>query len=163
MIKKLEQYSDINLNNSNLKIALVVSKYHSELTQSMERSCKEFLVNSGVSEENILSFYVPGSWEIPILVQNLALQKYDGIVAFGVIIKGETYHFEMIADQVAKALMKISLANNVPIAFEVLATYTLNQAKKRSIGDFNKGKEAAMAILEIIQEIFRAKKISGSV
>ncbi len=139
-----------------LKIAIVKSNYYPKLTKSLEKGCREYLVAGGVKEADIETFDVSGSWEIPLMVKNIALaKKFDGVVALGVIIKGETYHFEMIANECSRALMDISLEFNVPITFEVLATYNLKQAEKRSIGKYNKGIEAAKTVLETIKELSR--------
>lgn len=138
----------------NLKIAIVRSNYHQDLTKSLESSCKEYLIVSGVKEKNIQAFEVPGSWEIPLITQKIASsKKFNGIIAFGIIIKGETYHFEILANECARALMNISLEFNIPITFEVLATYNLKQAEKRSKGKYNKGKEAARSLLETIKSL----------
>ncbi len=157
MIKDLsrikKEYSQANLK---LRIAIVRSNYHLDLTKSLEKACKENLIAYGVKKNNIITFQVPGSWEIPLIVKKAALSKnFDGIVALGVIIKGETYHFEILANECARALMDISLEFNIPVAFEILATYNLEQAKKRSTGKYNKGKEAAISLLETIQTLSR--------
>lgn len=146
----------LDKSNNKLKIAIVRSNYYQELTESLEKACRQHLISSGVKEENVKSFEVPGSWEIPVLVKKIAeSKKFDGIVAFGIIVKGETYHFEMIANQCSRALMNLSLEFNIPITFEVLAVYTLEQAVKRSQGKLNKGIEAARTLLETIKELKR--------
>lgn len=146
----------LDLFNNKLKIAIVRSNYYSQLTKSLEKACKEYLISSGVKMENIKTFEVPGSWEIPVLIKKIAVsKKFDGIIAFGIIVKGETYHFEMIANQCGRALMNISLEFNIPVTFEVLAVYNLDQAVKRSSGKLNKGIEAARTLLETIKELKR--------
>lgn len=144
--------------NERTRIAIVTSLYHEEITRKMEKSCADFLIQAGVNEKNIDYFYVPGSWEIPLVVQRVAQsKKYHGIVTFVVIIKGETYHFEMIANQCSQALMQISLAENTPVVFEVLATYGLAQAEKRASGEHNKGIEAAQALLKMLDTLSKIK------
>lgn len=154
MIQKLKKTTEYDKNNSDLKIAIVRSNYYPDLTESLEKACKAYLLESGVKEENIETFTVPGSWEIPLIVKKLASKKvYDGIVACGIIIKGETYHFENIANECSRALMNITLEFNIPIIFEILATYNLAQAKKRSTGKYNKGFEAAKTLIETIRTL----------
>ncbi|MDO8577170.1 MAG: 6,7-dimethyl-8-ribityllumazine synthase [Candidatus Daviesbacteria bacterium] len=149
--KNLAQFSK---NNQELKIAIIKSLYHGDLTQSLEKSCRAYLLASGVKEDSITTFEVPGSWEIPLAAQVAAANKnFDGIIAFGIIIKGETYHFEILANECAGALMDISLKFNIPVTFEILITYNLEQAKKRSIGKYNKGIEAAKTLLATIQTL----------
>lgn len=133
---------------SSLSFAIIRSAYHGDLTQSMADACLAALREAGVPREGIDIYDVPGAWEIPLAAQRaLDRKSYHGIAAFGVIVKGETYHFEMIANEVARALMDLSLARDVPIAFEVLAVMTLEQARVRATGAHNKGREAASALL----------------
>lgn len=154
MIQKIKKTTEYNKNNQNLKIAIVRSNYYPDLTESLEKECKEHLTANGVKEENIETYIVPGSWEIPLLVKKIASKKiFDGIVACGIIIRGETCHFELLASECSRALMNIALEFNIPITFEILATYNLEQAKKRSMGRNNKGIEAAGALLETIKTL----------
>ncbi|EKD89861.1 MAG: 6,7-dimethyl-8-ribityllumazine synthase [uncultured bacterium] len=161
MIKDLSKNpAKYSKDNERFNIAIVRSDYHQSFTQSLEKACKEYLISCGVKKSNITTFEVPGSWEIPLIVKNIALSKtFNGIAAFGVIIKGETYHFEVLANECARALMGISLELNIPIAFEILATYSLEQAEKRSIGKYNKGTEAAKTLLETIKILSETKKL----
>lgn len=154
----IQDYSKINKkysrNNAKLKIAIIRSSFHSVLTKNLEKGSIDHLISCGIKEENISTFTVPGSWEIPIVVKKLAKsRKYQGIITLGVILKGDTYHFELIANESARALMDISLQFDIPIAFEILAVYNLKQAEKRSTGKHNKGIEAAQAILETIKTL----------
>lgn len=149
--KNTAKYEEVN---SKLKIAIVRSNYHDVLTKSMEQTCREYLTAAGVDENHTKTFETPGSWEIPLIVKKLAKsKKFDGIIAFGVIIKGDTYHFELIANECTRALMNIALEFNIPITFEVLAVYKLEQAEKRSIGKYNKGIEAAKTVLKTIKQL----------
>ncbi len=160
MIQKLKKTAQYKKSHENLKIALIRSNYHPDLTESLENSCKEYLIASGIQKKNIKTFEVSGSWEIPLVTQNIALsKKFNGIAAFGIIIKGETYHFEILAENSARALMNISLKYNLPIAFEILAVYSLDQARKRSVGKFNKGSEAAEALLKTLNTLSEVKRI----
>lgn len=143
-----------NAVNGKLRIAIVRSSYYQDLTKSLEKSCRKHLVVSGVKESNIETFDVAGSWEIPLIAKKIAAsKKFDGIVTFGIIIKGETYHFELIANECARALMNIALEFNIPVTFEVLAVYNLEHAEKRSIGKYNKGIEAAETVLKTIRQL----------
>jgi len=137
------------------KIAIVKTRYHAELVDNMDEACKKTLIGHGVKENNIGVFTAPGAWELPVLVQEvLELQHYDAIIVLGVVIKGETYHFEMIANEVARALMILALEYSVPVANEVLAVYTKEAAEERAkAGEDNKGAEAAVAVLELLSEI----------
>jgi len=91
MIQTSQSLAEYSKRNHEFKIAIVKSLYHQDLTNSLEQACRKHLIASGVREKNIITFEVPGSWEIPIVAKNLAeVKKFDGIVAFGIIIKGET-------------------------------------------------------------------------
>jgi 6,7-dimethyl-8-ribityllumazine synthase len=135
-----------------LKIAIIRTDYHKELIDSLEQYCIQTLIQNGVSESNITVFSAPGSWEIPLLAQKVAKShQFDAIITFGIIVKGETYHFEMIANECAHALMQLSLDYSIPIAMEVLAVFDIQQARERADkNDKNKGIEAATAVLKAL-------------
>lgn len=149
---------DKNL-TKNFKIAIVKTDYYIEHISLLEKYAVLTLLKNGVLKKNVKSFTAPGSWEIPILAQKVArLKKFDAIIAFGIIIKGETYHFDMIANECARSLMQISLSCDIPIAIEILAVYDKKEAEKRA-GDnnLNKGIEGAMAVLKTLLEINKIK------
>ncbi len=143
-----------------LKIAIVRTNYHEHFVDNLETCSRSTLQTAGVLDKNIHTYRVPGSWEIPLLVQKIAESKkakYDGIIALGVIVKGATFHFELIANEVTSALMSLSIDNHMPIAFEILAVSDIKHAEERaSQNEYNKGIEAANAVL---QTIFTLKQI----
>jgi 6,7-dimethyl-8-ribityllumazine synthase len=160
MLKKQSPSAFDKSFTKNLKIAIVRTNYHTELIDNLEFYAKETLLNVGVNPKNINTFTAPGSWEIPLLVQKTAeTKKFDAILAFGVIVKGETYHFELIANEVASALMQLSLDYSTPIAFEVLVVYDKKDAEIRAGKDeHNKGIEAATAALQTIHSLRKITK-----
>lgn len=135
-----------------LRIAIVQSTYHAQLNENMVSCCRQVLAANGVPEANVDVILAPGTWEIALLASEAAkCGRYHGIVAFGIIVKGETYHFDLIADQVARSLMDTSTAHAIPVAFEILAVYEESQAVARaSLDKFNKGLEAGNAVLKTI-------------
>lgn len=145
---------DTNITNK-LRIAIVRTDYYEELNLNLEKHCISTLVKYGVNKNNIKTFIAPGSWEIPLIAQAIAKSKiYDAIIAFGVIIKGQTYHFEFIASECARGLMQLSLDYSIPIAIEILAVYNIDQAKERaSDNEKNKGIEGALAVLKSIKSL----------
>lgn len=155
MLKKQTILSFDSKFTSKLKIAIVRTNYHVEMIDNLESYAKQTLLAAGIQEKNIETFTVPGSWEVPLLVQTAAeAKKFDAIIAFGVIIKGETYHFDLIANEVAKALMQISLDYAVPVAFEILAVYDKKHAEERTgKNENNKGIEAANAVLQTLKTL----------
>jgi 6,7-dimethyl-8-ribityllumazine synthase len=142
-------------NTEKLKVAIVQSSYHAELNGNMTEYCKEVLIQNELSEDNINVYYAAGSWEVPLIVDALAKTKqFDAIVAFSIIIKGDTYHFDMIANEVARALMNTAINYHLPVGFEILAVNTLEQAEARaSNNNYNKGIEAGNAILKTLKTL----------
>jgi 6,7-dimethyl-8-ribityllumazine synthase len=138
-----------------LKVAIVQSTYHTELNNNMTNYCQEVLIQNDLLESNIAVYYAPGSWEVPLIVDKLAKSKrFDAIVAFSIIIKGDTYHFDMIANEVTRALMNTAINYHLPVGFEILAVNTLEQAEARaSNNNYNKGIEAGNAILKTLKTL----------
>ncbi len=135
-----------------IKIAIVSSSFREEVSSNLENNCLTALKEKGLKNSQIDLFRVPGSWEIPLVVQKLAKKNvYDAIITFGAIVKGKTYHFEQIANECSKALMEISLQYEIPVIFEVLAVYDIHDAIERAKRKKeNKGIEAANTALEMI-------------
>ncbi|MBI2018003.1 6,7-dimethyl-8-ribityllumazine synthase [Candidatus Daviesbacteria bacterium] len=136
-----------------IKIAIVSSNFRSEVADNLEKNCLATLKKKGINEERIDIFRVPGSWEIPVVTKKLAKKGiYSVIITFGAIVKGDTYHFEQIANECSRALMEISLHYEIPVIFEVLAVYDLKDALERATRQKeNKGVEAALTALKMIK------------
>lgn len=135
------------------RIAIVRTDYHEKEVSCLSEYAAKTLEEYGVPKKNITTFVAPGSWEIPLLTQKIAeSEKFDAIITFGIIVKGQTYHFEMLANEVGHALMDVSMDYGIPIAMEVLAVYDKQHAVVRSApNDENKGIEAATAILKELE------------
>jgi len=133
------------------RFAIVVSRFNEEITGGLLRGAKEFFAGAAVSEDAITVLHVPGAFEIPITAQRLGESgEYDAVVCLGCLIKGDTMHFEYIAEATAHGLQQAALATGVPMAFGVLTTMTDEQAVERSgAGPANKGREAALAAIEM--------------
>ena len=144
---------------SRFRIATIRGEYNREITLSLEKKCVETLLSAGVPQKNIRSFAVPGCFEIPILARRLALQKkYDALIALGAVIKGDTYHFELVVNECARGIMDVSLRHDLPVIFEVLATYNKRDAMRRAGNNkFNKGIEAAQAALSLLATLKEAR------
>lgn len=140
------------IDGSRLKIGIIVSKFNSDITGGMLQGALETLEKNKVKKENIKVLWVPGSFEIPLTCQKLALaKKYDALVAIGCLIKGETDHYHYIADASSKGVMEVSLKFNIPIGFGIITVNNLKQAQERSGRTNNKGAESAQAVLEMIK------------
>lgn len=134
------------------KVAIVVSRYNKEVCDGLLWGAKKVLSESGLSEKSVDVFEVPGAYEIVLAVSSLAQKKkYDGVVCLGCVLKGETPHFDYISQAVSHFLCEVSLKTGKPVGFGVITPNTQQQAVERSSqDDYNKGAEAAMAVVEMI-------------
>lgn len=133
------------------KIAIVQSKWYREYTDSMVEKCLEVLDTAGCDKPQI--HILPGSLELPLAAQHLIINQPDleAVIAFGVIVKGETFHFEMISNECIRGFGEVMLEYNTPIIVEVIPVTSINQIIERS-GDSpnNKGIEAGIAAVEVV-------------
>jgi len=136
--------------------AIVVSRFHEEITDGLLQGARERLAEASVPDEDVTVVRVPGAFEIPITAQRLGESgEYDAIICLGCLIKGDTMHFEYIAEAASHGIMQAASATGIPMAFGVLTTLTEEQAVERSgSGPDNKGREAAAAALEMAK-LFR--------
>lgn len=136
---------------SKLRVGIVVSAFNEDITGNMLAGARETLSAWGMADDAITVVTVPGSFELPYGCRTLLTQKEkpDAIIALGCVIKGETEHDRYVASAAANGIMDLSLQYGVPISFGVITTNTLEQAKVRSSGETNKGKEAAEAALRL--------------
>lgn len=136
---------------SSFRVALVVSKYHEFVTDRLESGARALLRESGVEDEDIVTFTVPGAYELAQAAQRVAEGgSWDAVVCLGCLIRGETPHFDFIAKAAADGIMRAAQATGVPVAFGVLTTNTAEEAMARAgDGPANKGRESAAAALEM--------------
>ena len=136
---------------SGLRLALVVSTYHKNVTRSLCRGALNVLDEAGAKTEAVTVLEVPGAFEIPLIARHAAASgSFDAVICLGCIIRGQTPHFEYIASSVAHGIMTASQATGVPITFGVLTTNTEEEALARSVdGTSNKGREAAVAAIHM--------------
>jgi 6,7-dimethyl-8-ribityllumazine synthase len=135
-----------------VRIALVVSSYHDFVTSGLERGARSALRAGGVDDEAIVTFAVPGAFELAQAAHRLAVTGgWQGIVCLGCLIRGETPHFDYIARATADGIMRAAQDTGVPVTFGVLTTNTAEEALARSAeGASNKGREAATAALAMV-------------
>jgi len=137
-----------DLSGGELRIAVVVSRFNEDVTKRLLRGALGALEEHGVQEPDV--FWVPGSLELPVTALTLAERgNHDAIVCLGCVIRGETYHFEVVANQAAAGLMQVQLDTGVPVAIGVLTTEDKEQALARSGPKHNKGAEAAEVAIEM--------------
>jgi 6,7-dimethyl-8-ribityllumazine synthase len=136
------------LTGGDLRIAVVVSRFNEDVTKRLLRGALNALEEHGVQDPDVL--WVPGSLELPVTALALAEKGgHDAIVCLGCVIRGETFHFEVVASQAAAGIMQVQLDTGVPIAFGVLTTEDKEQALARSGPKNNKGAEAAEVAIEM--------------
>ena len=148
----MPRYKDIeelepNHRGSGLKVGIVVSRFNGNVAEGLLASCKEGLVEHGVAERDIRIVTVPGALEVPLALQKLAQSgRYDALIALGAVIRGETYHFEIVSNESASGIMSVQLETGVPIANGILTTENDDQAAVRMK---DKGAECALAAIEM--------------
>ena len=135
------------------RFALVVSRFNEDITSALHRSACEALREHDADDADVRTIWVPGVVEIPIVAQKLAESgEVDAILALGAVIRGDTPHFQFVAQMVADGVMCVMLDTGVPVVFGVLTTDDLAQAQARIAGGAagDKGREAALTALEMI-------------
>lgn len=129
-----------DLNGSGLRIGIVVARWNSELTYSLRDGAIRGLKESGVSDKNISVQEVPGSYEVVFGAKHfIESGARDAVICIGVLIKGETFHFEYISDAVTQGIMHLNMQTTVPVVYGILNCLNYEQAAARSIGDNNHG------------------------
>jgi 6,7-dimethyl-8-ribityllumazine synthase len=136
-----------NLNGIGLRIGIVQSRFNNEVCEGLLGACRAQLVKHGVREDDITLATVPGALEISPMLQHMALSsKFDALIALGAVIRGDTYHFEVVANESARCVGEVQLQTGVPVANAILTTDTDEQAIARA---HVKGGEAALVAIEM--------------
>ena len=139
------------LDASNLRFAIVISRFNEFITNKLMSGAIDCLRRNEAKEEDITIIWVPGSFEIPPVVQRLVDSKnYDAIICLGAVIRGATPHFNYISAEVTKGIAHISLSSDIPVIYGVLTTETIEQAIERAgTKAGNKGFDAALSAIEM--------------
>lgn len=134
------------------RIAVLVARFNPEVTNLMLAGCRQALLDAGMDEADIDVHPVPGAWELTLAARELAdTGRYDGVIALGAVVRGETAHFDFISAECARGLQQTMLETGVPVGFGVLTPENGEQAMERADPERkNKGREAAMAVLDMI-------------
>ncbi len=142
-MKKIEASHD----GVNLRIGIVVSRFNPEVGEAELESCVDTLTKHGVRADDVCVVSVPGALESPLVLQKLAQTgRYDALVALGAVIRGETYHFEIVSNESASGISAVQLDSGVPIANGILTTENDAQAASRAR---EKGADCALAAIEM--------------
>jgi len=137
-----------NLQGQGLKIGIVMSRFNEHVVSQLLNACEQRLIQLGVAPQDITLATVPGALETPVVLQTMAnSEKFDGLVALGAVIRGETYHFEVVSNESARGVSEVQLQFGVPIANAILTTEDDQQALDRVA---IKGAEAADVVVEMV-------------
>ena len=143
-----------------VKIAIVISRFNSRVTNVLKEGAIDCLERHEVVEQDIDVYWVPGSFELPMLLSKVVnIKKYDGFLVLGALIRGDTPHFDLLASETTKGIAKISMQTDKPVGFGVVTADTEEQALSRAgmkVG--NKGWDAALSVLEMINLYAKLEK-----
>lgn len=144
-----EQGTGPQLDGADLRIGIVQARFNESITNALAAACRAELLAVGVKEENIDHVQVPGALEVPVALQAMAQRgEYHALVALGCIIRGETYHFELVANESGAGVTRVSLDYELPIANAIITTENMEQAIARQT---DKGRDAARVAVEMAQ------------
>ena len=130
-----------------LNVGIVYSRFNEPVVKELLNSCVDQLILEGIDENHILKKEVPGALEIPMMINAYATKKkFDVLIGVGAVIRGETYHFEVVSDQSASGLMQVQLRHNIPVINAIITTNSGEEAFARTK---IKGKEAAAGAIEM--------------
>ncbi len=149
--------NNINVNIANpekIKITLVVSEWHSEITNKLFEGARNFLIKNGLLEENLKRLDVPGSFELIYGCRIAQNNDQHAVIAIGCVVKGETPHFDFICNAVSTGIKDLNILYKTPVIFCVLTDNNIKQSLERSGGKYgNKGEDSALAALKLISTI----------
>ena len=139
------------MNSAGFRFAIIVSRWNDFLTSKLLDGALDALESTGADENSIEIFKVPGSFELPLTALKAAQSgDFDAVIAIGVVIRGETPHFDYVAGQAASGIAQAGIQTGIPVIFGVVTTDTVEQAMNRSgVKSGNKGYEAAMSAVEV--------------
>ncbi len=139
--------NDARMNGKKLNIGMVQARFNEPTTNALAAACKAELLALGVAEKHIDHVFVPGALEVPLALQAMAEKsKYDALIALGCIIRGETYHFELVANESGAGVSRVALDYQLPIANAILTVENQAQADARIV---EKGRDAARVAVEM--------------
>lgn len=146
---------DAMIDGTGRTVALVCARFNDAIVERLEARARRALVDHGVADTDVSTWWVPGALEVPQVVRAVAATgRFDAVVALGTVVRGDTYHFEVVSDASAAGLMQLSIGTDVVITNGILTVDDEEQARVRSgDDDGNKGAQAALAALETLATI----------
>lgn len=148
-----------NLAGEGLRIGIVQARFNADIGHGLLSSCLAELKRLGVADEDILHITVPGALEVPLALQKMAeTQQFDSLIALGAVIRGETYHFELVSNESGAGITRIGLDYGMPIANAILTTENDEQAEARMA---EKGADAARVAVEMSNLLFALEELQA--
>ena len=149
---------ETNLNGEDLRIGIVQARFNEDVCHGLLSACLAELKHLGVADEDILHVTVPGALEVPLVLQKMAeTQQFDALIALGAVIRGETYHFELVSNESGAGITRIGLDYGIPIANAILTTENDEQAEVRMAV---KGADAARVAVEMANLTIALEELS---
>jgi len=149
---------EAELNGTGLRVGIVMSRFNIDVSEGLLGACTAELTKCGVQESAMLLVTVPGALEIPLVLQKMALtDQFDALIALGAVIRGDTYHFEVVANESASGVAAVQLDTGIPVANGILTTETDDEALAR-MG--HKGVEAAQVAIEMANLLRQLDEVS---
>src|SRR5713226_2417637 len=138
------------------RIGIVVARFNDFITAKLFEGAMDGLIRHGVAAESVDVAWVPGSFEIPLVAKKLAQTgRYDAVICLGAVIRGETAHFEYVAGEAARGIARASYETGIPVIYQVLSVYDPAQAAARVSDRLNRGREGALAAIEMARLLRR--------
>lgn len=148
-----------NLDGAGLRIGVVQARFNEDVCHGLLSACLAELKRLGVQDDEVLHVSVPGALEIPLALQKMAeSQQFDALIAIGAVIRGETYHFELVSNESGAGITRVALDFGIPIANAVLTTETDEQAEVRMV---EKGTDAARVAVEMANLAYALEELSS--
>ena len=149
----------INLDGSGLRVGIVRGRFNESIGTVMLDACRTRLAELGVSASQVDAISVPGALEVPLVLQKLAATgHYDALIALGAVIRGDTYHFEIVSNESASGISSVALDTGIPIANGILTTETDQQAEVRAVQKGRDCAEVAVEMANLLRAVARASK-----
>ena len=135
-----------------MKVGIIASRFNEIIVNKLLGGAVDGLVRHGVEEENITAAWVPGAFEIPVAASRMAQSgKYDAVICVGAVIRGDTFHYDYVCNEVSKGIAQVGLATGVPVLFGVVTTENIEQAIARAGSKAgNKGYDCALSAIEMV-------------
>ena len=153
-MKKIEPKAGVSLSGSGLYVGIVIGQFNNEIADRMRDACEARLKEIGVASDNITCIGVPGALEIPVVLRAMALRRqHDALIALGSVIRGETYHFEVVSNESSRGVMAVQLETGVPIANGILTCENEDQIAERMVPKARECADVAVGMANLLEAI----------